>query len=118
MDFASGGELSVGLVGFEGAHEQLGVRAYEDGVDDMDWEREQREFRMRERELAWRQELELWEQERTQRAMHEDAIRAGRARGSVRVHGRLGHVLVRAACGASVVEPGTEGEEGGGRSQD
>ena len=37
MDFASGGELSVGLVGFEGARERLGVRAYEDGVDDADW---------------------------------------------------------------------------------
>ena len=37
MDFARGGELMVGLVGFEGARERLGVREYEDGVEDTDW---------------------------------------------------------------------------------
>lgn len=36
MDFARGGELNVGLEGFEGAGERLGVRAY-DGLDDTDW---------------------------------------------------------------------------------
>ena len=43
-------------------------------------EREQHEFRIREHERAWRPETELLEQERMQRAMHEDVLRAGRAR--------------------------------------
>ena len=37
MDFARGGELNVGLVGFEGARERPGVRAYAEGLDETDY---------------------------------------------------------------------------------